>query len=153
MDLKNNQSDKKSNDSSNLSKKLFKSLNSQNYGINALNISKESQNLINNLTRKYSYDPKIYIKNFVPVLRPKEKDSNLIPTKLMLGCKKRNSSTISNPSSFDDEDEEDMDKEEMNNLSNSFVNSVESDSSSNSENNDNNEINNARKSLTKIRKY
>ena len=153
MDLKNNQSDKKSNDSSNLSKKLFKSLNSQNYGINALNISKESQNLINNLTRKYSYDPKIYIKNFVPVLRPKEKDSNLIPTKLMLGCKKRNSSTISNPSSFEDEDEEDMDKEEMNNLSNSFVNSVESDSSSNSENNDNNEINNARKSLTKIRKY
>ena len=53
MDLKNNQSDKKSNDSSNLSKKLFKSLNSQNYGIKALNISKEGQNLINNLTRKY----------------------------------------------------------------------------------------------------
>jgi hypothetical protein len=153
MELRNNQSDKKSNNSSNLKTKSFKTLKSQSLGINALNISKENQNLINNLMRKYSYDPKIYIKNFVPVLRPKEKDLNLIPTKLMLNNKKRNSSTVSNPSSFDDDDEEDMDKDELN-LSNSFVNSVESNSSSsNSDNTDNNEIKNARKSMTKIRKY
>ena len=152
MELRNNQSDKKSNNSSNLNSKSFKTLKSQSLGINALNISKENQNLINNLMRKYSYDPKLYIKNFVPVLRPKEKDLNLIPTKLMLNNKKRNSSTVSNPSSFDDDDE-DMDKDELN-LSNSFVNSVESDSSSsNSDNTDNNEIKNARKSMTKIRKY
>ena len=153
MELRNNRSDKKSNNSSNLNSKSFKTQKSQSLGINALNISKENQNLINNLMRKYSYDPKLYIKNFVPVLRPKEKDLNLNPTRLMLNYKKRNSSTVSNPSSFDDDDEEDMDKDESN-LSHSFVNSVESNSSSsNSDNTDNNEIKNARKSMTKIRKY
>ena len=141
MELRNNQSDKKSNNSSNLNSKSFKTQKSQSLGINAFNISKENQNLINNLMRKYSYDPKLYIKNFVPVLRPKEKDLNLNPTRLMLNYKKRNSSTVSNPSSFDDDDdEEDMDKDESN-LSHSFVNSVESNSSSsNSDNTDNNEI-------------
>ena len=154
MELRNNRSDKKSNNSSNLNSKSFKTQKSQSLGINAFNISKENQNLINNLMRKYSYDPKLYIKNFVPVLRPKEKDLNLNPTRLMLNYKKRNSSTVSNPSSFDDDDdEEDMDKDESN-LSHSFVNSVESNSSSsNSDNTDNNEIKNARKSMTKIRKY
>ena len=118
---------------------------SQKYEVVALDVIPEKVEKINNRISPIQDE---YIEKFF-----KEKDLNLIPSKLMLGCKKRNSSTISNPSSFDDEDEQEMDKEEMNNLSNSFVNSVESDSSSSSENMDNNEINIARKSLTKIRKY
>ena len=117
-----------------------------------LGISDKEQDLINNLMRKYSYDPKLYIKNFVPVLHPKENDTNIIPSKLVLNYKKRNSSTKSHPSSSEDEDE-DMSNEELNlNLSNSFVNSVISDSSSDTEKDDIKEIQNTRKNFTRIRK-
>ena len=102
--------------------------------------------LIDNPMRKYSYEPKIYIKNFVPVIRPKI-TQKLIPTKLILNSKK-NSSTLSQPSS---DEENDISNEDLNS-SNSFVNSVISDSSSDN-NIDDNEINNVRKNFTKIRKY
>ena len=118
--------------------------------LKTLGLSEQNKDLINNLMRKYSYDPKLYIKNFVPVLRPMENDKKIIPSKLVLNCKKRNSSTLSNPSSKD-ENEINNENEELN-LSNSFVNSVISNSPTDSDNNDN-EINNVRKNFTRIRKY
>ena len=146
------QNDMVTNNSSELSIKSSKTKKSEQLAYKTLGISEKEQNLINNLMRKYSYDPKIYIKNFVPVLRPKENDSNIIPSKLILNCKKRNSSTISHPSSSEDENG-DLDNEELrSNLSNSFVNSVISDSSSDTENDDIKEIKNTRKNFTKIRK-
>ena len=154
MELKNAQSEKETNNSSDLSIKSSKSKKSEQFSYKSLGISAQNQTLINNLMRKYSYDPKIYIKNFVPVLRPKENDTNLIPSKLILNNKKRNSSTISHPSSSSEDENDDMDNEQLKlNLSNSFVNSVISDSSSNSENEEINEIKNTRKNFTKIRKY
>ena len=75
----------------------------------------------------------------------------MIPTKLTLNNKKRNSSALSKTSSFDEDDVEES-KDELN-LKNSFVNSVSSNSSFNSEDDDNNKINNVRKNFTKIRKY
>lgn len=125
-----------------------KSKKTEQLTLKTLGLSEQNKDLINNLMRKYSYDPKLYIKNFVPVLRPMENDKKIIPSKLNLNCKKRNSSTPQNPSS---KDENETSNEESN-PSNSFVNSVISDSSSDSDNNDN-EINNARKNFTKIRKY
>ena len=125
-----------------------KSKKIEQFTLKTLGLSEKNKDLLNNLMRKYSYEPQIYIKNFVPVLRPMENDKKLIPSKLNLNCQKRNSSTLSNPSS---KDENDINNEELN-LSNSFVNSVISDSSSDSENNEN-EINNARKNFSKIRKY
>lgn len=144
--------DNKTDINSEQSKKPFKARNSEYIEINTLNIFKQNSNLINNLTRRYSYDPKIYIKNFVPVLRPKESDLNMIPTKLTLNNKKRNSSALSKTSSFDEDDKVEESKDELN-LKNSFVNSVSSNSSFNSEDDDNNKINNVRKNFTKIRKY
>lgn len=147
MDLKNNHNT--TDKSSNINNKSCTNRNNEKISINSLSFSKQNQNGINNLMRKYSYDPKIYIKNFVPVLRPKENDKNLIPSKLILNCKKRNSSTLSNPSSSDDED--DISKEELN-ISNSFVTSITSESSSDTDNEENDEIKNTRKRYSKIRK-
>ena len=147
-----NQSDMITNNSSELSIKSSKTKKSELLNYKTLGISDKEQNLINNLMRKYSYDPKLYIKNFVPVLRPKENDSNIIPSKLILNYKKRNSSTISHPSSSEDENEDIGNAELKLNLSNSFVNSVISDSSSDTENDDIKEIKNTRKTFTKIRK-
>jgi len=144
--------DNKTDINSEQSKKPFKARNSEYIEINTLNIFKQNSNLINNLTRRYSYDPKICVKNFVPVLRPKESDLNMIPTKLTLNYKKRNSSALSKTSSFDEDDIAEESKDELN-LKNSFVNSVSSNSSFNSEDDDNNKINNVRKNFTKIRKY
>ena len=147
-----NQSDMTANNNSELSIKSLKSKKSEVLTLKTLRISDKKQDLINNLMRKYSYDPKLCIKNFVPVLRPKENDTNIIPSKLVLNYKKRNSSTISDPSSSEDENE-DMVKEELKlNLSNSFVNSVISDSSSDIENDDIKEIKNTRKNFIRIRK-
>ena len=145
MDLKTTQSKIVQHSSLHFSNKSKKT---EQLTLKTLGLSEQNKDLINNLMRKYSYDPKLYIKNFVPVLRPMENDKKIIPSKLNLNCQKRNSTTLSNPSSID---ENDINNEELN-LSNSFVNSVISDSSSDSENNDN-EINNARKNFTKIRKY
>ena len=111
------------------------------------NFSKENQAFIRNLTRKYTYNPKMFIPNFVPVLRPIHNDS-IIPSKLILNNKKRNSSTISNPSS---EDLDDFDNEEFN-LRESFEDLNLSESSSDSENEENKEINDIRKNFKKIRK-
>ena len=145
MDLKTTQSKIVQHSSLHFSNKSKKT---EQLTLKTLGLSEQNKDLINNLMRKYSYDPKLYIKNFVPVLRPMENDKKIIPSKLNLNCQKRNSTTLSNPSSID---ENDINNEELN-LSNSFVNSVISDSSSDSENNDN-EINNARKNFSKIRKY
>lgn len=153
MELKSFKCEKATNNSSNLSIKSSKSKKSEQLSYKPLGISVQNQTLINNLMRKYSYDPKIYIKNFIPVLRPKENDTNLIPSKLILNYKKRNSSTISHLSSFSEDESDDIENEELKlNLSNCFVNSVISDSSSESENEDKNEIKNTRKNFTKIRK-
>ena len=76
----------------------------------------------------------------------------MIPTKLTLNNKKRNSSALSKTSSFDEDDKVEESKDELN-LKNSFVNSVSSNSSFNSEDDDNNKINNIKKNFTKIRKY
>ena len=114
-----------------------------------LNISEENQAFIRNLNRKFTYNPKLFIPNFVPVLRPKPNNSKLIPSKLMLNNKRRNSSTISNPSS---EDSDNIDNEELN-LTNSFEGLNLSDSSSDSKNEKNNEINDVRKNFSKIRKF
>ena len=89
----------------------------------------------------------MFIPNFVPVLRPIQNDS-IIPSKLILNNKKRNSSTISNPSS---EDLDDFDNEEFN-LRESFEDLNLSESSSDSENEENKEINDIRKNFKKIRK-
>ena len=113
------------------------------------NISEENQAFIRNLNRKFTYNPKLFIPNFVPVLRPKPNNSKLIPSKLMLNNKRRNSSTISNPSS---EDSDNIDNEELN-LTNSFEGLNLSDSSSDSKNEKNNEINDVRKNFSKIRKF
>ena len=147
MELKINDSDNQTNNTSTRSMKSYKTQKSEKMTLNVLGISKQKENQINNLMRKYSYDPKLYIKNFVPVLRPKENDLNLIPSKLKLNNKKRNSLAISHPSS---EDEDDISNDELS-LSNSFINSVFSDSSSDNEN-DNEKIMNKRKNFTKIRK-
>ena len=151
MELKINDSDNQTNNTSTRSIKSYKTQKSEKMPLNVLGISKQKENQINNLMRKYSYDPKLYIKNFVPVLHPMPNDSKLIPSKLNLGNKKRNSSTLSNPSS-EDEDKEEIANEELN-LSNSFVNSLLSDSSSESEDDGDNPINSARKNFSKIRKY
>lgn len=129
------------NSNSSISNKKNKSVHFSKVLLNPKN-----EIIINNMMRKYSYEPKIYIKNFVPVLRPK-KESKIIPSKLTLYPKRKITLTISEPSS--DKEDNISDNEELN-LSNSFVNSVISDSSSDE---DKNEINHARKNLTKIRKY
>ena len=151
MELKINPYDNIPNNDSNNIMRSFKSLKSEKLPISTLAISKKSKDFVNSIIRKYSYDPKLYIKNFVPVLHPMPNDSKLIPSKLNLGNKKRNSSTLSNPSS-EDEDKEEIANEELN-LSNSFVNSLLSDSSSESEDDGDNPINSARKNFSKIRKY
>ena len=152
MELNINPYDNIPNNDSNNIMRSFKSLKSEKLPISTLAISKKSKDFVNSIIRKYSYDPKLYIKNFVPVLRPKENDSGVIPSKLILNYKKRNSSTISHPSSSEDENEDIGNEELKLNLSNSFVNSVISDSSSDTENDDIKEIKNTRKTFTKIRK-
>ena len=149
MELGINPKKKNLNNSWNLALKSFRSLNSEKLPISTLTISKKSKDFVNNLLRKYSYDPKLYIKNFVPVLHPMQNDSKLIPSRLILSNKKK-SSSLSNPSS-DDENEEEKGDDELN-LSNNFVNSFISDSSSDSENDENNQISQARKNFSKIRK-
>jgi len=151
MESNINNCDKKIDSNLDQSKKSFKARKSEYIGLNALNIFKENSNLPNNLMRKYSFNPKIYIKNFVPVLGPKENDLNIIPTKLTLN-KKRKSSTLSNASSSNEDDGEDKCKEELN-LNNNFVNSVSSNSSFSSKNDENNKINKVRKNFTKIKKH
>ena len=150
MEFKANESDQNTNDSSNYEKKTYQTKKSAKIVSKTLFISKEKEELINNLMRKYSYDPKLYIKNFVPVLRPKENDTNLIPSKLILNIRKRKTTALSNPSSSDNENNTSSENEELN-LSNSFVNSVISDSSS-EEDDDEIQIQRKRKNFTRIRK-
>ena len=63
--------------------------------------------------KKYSYDPKLRIKNFVPEQCPKDNDTNIMSSKLILNCKIINSSTISHPS-FSENENGDIGNEELN---------------------------------------
>ena len=60
MELKINDSDNQTNNTSTRSMKSYKTQKSEKMTLNVLGISKQKENQINNLMRKYSYDPKLY---------------------------------------------------------------------------------------------
>ena len=104
--------------------------------------NEQSLNLTRHLTRRYTCEPNISVKNFVPILRPISNSEHMIPSKFLLSSKRNNNNPLSCPVS---EDENELE--------------VDSDSSSNSsdlENSLNNEKKNrfncVKKNLVKLRK-
>ena len=104
--------------------------------------NEQSLNSTRHLTRRYTCEPNISVKNFVPILRPISNSKHMIPSKFLLSSKRNNNNPLSCPVS---EDENELE--------------VDSDSSSNSsdlENSLNNEKKNrfncVKKNLVKLRK-
>lgn len=119
-----------------------------------------NQNKLPNSLRKYTMEPQILYKDFVPILRPIK--MNFLPTKFILNedktekLKKNKNNLLSNRSCQNSEEENELNNE----LELSFSSDIsdKSDSSTNDNLNNNldkneNSIKNLRKKLIKLKKY
>ena len=104
--------------------------------------NEQSLNLTRHLTRRYTCEPNISVKNFVPILRPISNSEHMIPSKFLLSSKRNNNNPLSCPVS-EDENELEVD-------SNSSSNSSDLENSLNNEKK--NRFNCVKKNLVKLRK-
>jgi len=105
--------------------------------------NEQCQNKSRHLNRRYTCEPNISVKNFVPVLRPKSNSEQMVPSKLLLISNRNNNiNPLSCPVS---EDENEIEND-------SDSSSSSSDTENNFAKNKKNKLNYIKQNLINIRK-
>ena len=156
MELKNSYSDKVTDQSSNLSSNSEKidhcQQPSEKFFKNIKNIEKITETQYSNLMRKYSMEPHIFRKEFVPVLKPIE--IHLVPTKLILNKEdfkhSRKNKNIEEPISYPCSEDEKLINEELNFSDSSDISDI-SELSNKNENDTENGLKELRKNFIRLK--